>query len=71
LWSVVSGVSQDGGTVSGTLRFAGQPFFLAVVLSIAALVGAYAASALRGRRRGRRSTALPANGTAPLTSKKG
>ncbi|MDX6356890.1 MAG: hypothetical protein QOF98_3793, partial [Streptomyces sp.] len=68
LWSVVSGVSQGGGSVSGTLRFATQPFFLAVGLALTGLVGAYAASALRGRRRDRRSTAVPASGTAPLTS---
>lgn len=71
LWSVVTGVSQGGGAVSRTLRFAGQPFFLALALSLTALVGAYAASALRGRRRGRRPTAVRASGTAPLTSKKG
>jgi hypothetical protein len=72
LWSVTSGVSQDGGgSLSRALRFVGQPFFLALALSLAGLVGAYAASALRGRRRGRRSTAVQANGTAPLTSEKG
>ncbi|WP_329137318.1 ABC transporter ATP-binding protein [Streptomyces sp. NBC_01476] len=70
LWSLVTGVSQGGGAVSGTLRFAGQPVFLALVLSLAALVGAYAASALRGRRRGRRSTALRTGQTAPLTGEK-
>lgn len=72
LWSVVSGVSQDGGgRVSGALRLAAQPFSLALALSLAVLVGAYAASALRGRRRGRRSTAVPTSPTVPLTSKKG
>ncbi|MCW2755625.1 MAG: transporter ATP-binding protein [Marmoricola sp.] len=71
LWSLVTGVSQDGGAVSGTLRFVGQPFFLALALSLTVLVGAYAASALRGRRRGRRSTAVPASPTAPLAGKKG
>ncbi|WNI18408.1 ATP-binding cassette domain-containing protein [Actinacidiphila sp. ITFR-21] len=70
LWSVLTGVSQDGRTVSGTLRLAAQPFFLALVLSLVALAGAYAASAMRGRRRGRRTTAVPAATTAPLTSKK-
>jgi len=79
LWSVLSGVSQDGtGTVSRTLRFAVQPFFLALALSLTVLVAAYAASALRARRRGRRSTAVRApapaarsGATAPLTSEKG
>ncbi|WP_405588784.1 ATP-binding cassette domain-containing protein [Streptomyces sp. NBC_01190] len=71
LWSVVTGVSQDGGTVSGTLRWVGQPFVLASALSLTALVGAYVASALRGRRRGRRSTAAPASGPVPATGKKG
>jgi ABC-type multidrug transport system ATPase subunit len=71
LWSVATGVSQDGGAVPGALRFAGQPFFLALALSLTALITAYAASALRGRRRGRRSTAVRAAGAAPLTSKKG
>jgi hypothetical protein len=55
LWSVVSGVSQDGtGTVSGGLHFLDQPFVLALGLSLAALVGAYTVSTLRGRRRGHR-----------------
>ncbi|MBM9507208.1 ABC transporter ATP-binding protein [Actinacidiphila acididurans] len=72
LWSVVSGVSQDGtGTVSGALRSTGQPFFLALGLSLAALAGAYATGALLGRRRVRRSTALPTGAAAPLTSEKG
>nr|WP_237554889.1 ATP-binding cassette domain-containing protein [Streptomyces sp. SID4948] len=71
LWSVLTGVSQDGDAVSGALRFAGQPLFLALALSLAGLVGAYAASALRGRRRGRRSTALRTGGPATLTGKKG
>jgi ABC-type multidrug transport system ATPase subunit len=72
LWSVASGVSQGGrGSLSGVLRFAGQPFFLALALSLAGLVGAYAASALRGRRRGRRSTAVQTGGTAPLGGEKG
>ncbi|MFC4035073.1 ATP-binding cassette domain-containing protein [Streptomyces polygonati] len=71
LWSVVTGVSQDGSAVSGALRFVGQPLFLALVLSLTGLVGAYAASALRGRRRGRRSTALRAGAAATLTGKKG
>ena len=47
LWSVTSGVSQDGdGSLSRALRFAGQPFFLALALSLTALIGAYTASAL-------------------------
>ncbi|NUR01753.1 MAG: ABC transporter ATP-binding protein [Streptomyces sp.] len=72
LWSVVSGVSQDGsGTVSGTFRFLAQPFFLALALSLTVLAGAYTASTLRGRRRVRRSTPVPPGRTAPLTSKKG
>jgi ABC-type multidrug transport system ATPase subunit len=80
LWSVMSGVSQDGtGTVSGALRFAVQPFCLALALSLTALAGAYAASALPGRRRGRwrdrwrerRSTAVRPAPTVPLTGKKG
>jgi hypothetical protein len=71
LWSVVTGVSQDGDAVSGALRLVGQPFFLALALSLTVLVGAYAASALRGRRRGRRATAVHSGGTVPLTGKKG
>lgn len=72
LWSVVSGVSQgDGGAASGVLRFAAQPFFLALVLSLAVLVGTYATSALRGRRRSRRSTAVRTSRSDPLTGKKG
>jgi len=70
--SMVSGVSQGGsGTTTRALRFIGQPFFLALALSLTALVGAYAASALRGRRQERRSTAVHTGGSAPLASKKG
>ena len=72
LWSVSTGVSEDsGGSLARVLTFVGQPLFLALALSLTALVGAYTASALRGRRRGRRSTAVQTGPTAPLTSKKG
>ncbi len=71
LWSVVTGVSQDdGGPVSTALRAVGQPLFLALVLSLTTLVAAFAASALLGRRRGRRSTAVRAAPTAPLADEK-
>ncbi|SEG05515.1 ABC-type multidrug transport system, ATPase component [Actinacidiphila yanglinensis] len=72
LWSVVTGVSQDGGGGAGrVLRFVGQPFFLGLALSLTVLVGAFAVSALRGRRQERRSTAVPTAGSATLTGKKG
>jgi ABC-type multidrug transport system ATPase subunit len=72
LWSVLSGVSQGGsGTAARALDFVGQPFFLALALSIGALVVVYTASALRGRRQERRSTAVHTGASAPLTSKKG
>lgn len=71
LWSVASGVSQDdGGPVSRALRAVGQPLFLALALSLTALVAAFAASTLLGRRRGRRSTPVRATPTAPLTDEK-
>jgi ABC-type multidrug transport system ATPase subunit len=70
LWSVVSGESRGGGAVSGVLRFAGQPLFLALAFSLVVLFGAFAADALRGRRRDRGSTAQPANQAAPLVTKK-
>ncbi|MEE4545536.1 ABC transporter ATP-binding protein [Streptomyces sp. V4-01] len=72
LWSLVSGVPQGGtNALSGVLRFAAQPLVLALALCLAALVGAYAASALRGRRRGRRPTPVPGGRTVPATGKKG
>ncbi|SEN38012.1 ABC-type multidrug transport system, ATPase component [Actinacidiphila rubida] len=72
LWSVASGVPQgDGSAVATALRFVSQPFVLALALSLTALLGAYTASALLGRRRARRSTPLPDSASAPLTSKKG
>ncbi|WP_328916590.1 MULTISPECIES: ABC transporter ATP-binding protein [unclassified Streptomyces] len=72
LWSVVSGASQGGGgTVARMLRLAGQPFFVALALSLAALAGACAAGALLGRWRGRRSTAVQTGPTAQLSGKKG
>lgn len=71
LWSVVSGVSQGGGgAVAGALRFAAQPVVSALSLSLAVLVGAYLAAALRGRRRWRRPTAPRVGPTVPLTDKK-
>lgn len=55
LWSVVSGVSQDGDSAaSGALRFVTQPLFVALALSLTALAGACTASTLRARRRVRR-----------------
>ncbi|WP_435176892.1 ATP-binding cassette domain-containing protein [Actinacidiphila sp. bgisy145] len=72
LWSVVCGVSQGGGGgVAKALRFAGQPLFLGLVLLLVVLVAAFAASALRGRRQGRRSTAVPTGGSAPLPGDEG
>jgi ABC-type multidrug transport system ATPase subunit len=72
LWSVVGGVPQgDGSAVSTALKFVSQPFVLALALSLTALLGAYTASALLGRRRARRSTPLPESPSAPLTGKKG
>ncbi|MBY8878661.1 ATP-binding cassette domain-containing protein [Actinacidiphila acidipaludis] len=72
LWSIVGGVPQgDGSAVATALKFVSQPFVLALGLSLTALLGAYTASALLGRRRARRSTPLPESPSAPLTSKKG
>ncbi|MEW1859210.1 ATP-binding cassette domain-containing protein [Streptomyces sp. NPDC088194] len=71
LWSVVSGVSQGGGGVSGALRFVGQPLFLGLALSLTVLVGAFTASALRGRRQERRSTAVSTGASAPLPGEDG
>lgn len=72
LWSVVSGVPQGSrGAVSGLLRLMAQPFAVALALSLAALLGAYAASALRGRRRGRRPTPVSEGQTAQTAGKKG
>jgi ABC-type multidrug transport system ATPase subunit len=72
LWSLVSGVPQSGNNaLSGVLRVVAQPLVLALVLCLAALVGAYTASALRGRRRGRRPTPVPGSQSAQAAGKKG
>jgi hypothetical protein len=71
LWSVLTGAPHRGGMVSGALRFAGQPVFIALALLLVSLGGAYTASALRGRWRRRRPTRVHSSRTAPLTSKKG
>ncbi len=72
LWSLASGVPQGGDAeLPGALRFAAQPLVLALALCLAVLMGAYTASTLRGRRRGRRPTPAPGTAAAPLTSKKG
>jgi len=69
---VLSGVSQDDrGTMAALLRLASQPTVLALALSLAVLVVAYLASALRGRRRGLGPTAVSTGRTAPLTEEKG
>ncbi|MEC3997580.1 ATP-binding cassette domain-containing protein [Actinacidiphila sp. DG2A-62] len=72
LWSLASGVPQGGDAeLPAALRFAAQPLVLALALCLAVLMGAYTASTLRGRRRGRRPTPAPGTAAAPLTSKKG
>jgi ABC-type multidrug transport system ATPase subunit len=72
LWSLISGVPQGGtNALSGALRFAAQPLVLALALCLTVLVGAYTASALRGRRRGRRPTPVPGSPTAPVTGEEG
>ncbi|WP_333766615.1 ATP-binding cassette domain-containing protein [Streptomyces sp. IBSBF 2435] len=63
LWSVLSGAPQaDDRAALAALHSAAQPLVLALVLSLSGLVIAYLAGALRGRRRGRRSTPLPSAG---------
>jgi ABC-type multidrug transport system ATPase subunit len=58
LWSVVSGVSQDGHSrAAGVLALAGQPLVLGLALVMAALICAYAASTVRARRSERRAAA--------------
>ncbi len=72
LWSVASGVSQDGHSrAARVLAFAGEPLFLALALSLTALICAYAASTFRARRNERRSAALPDGPTGRSLGDKG
>jgi hypothetical protein len=62
LWSVLSGVSQDGHSrAARALALVGQPLFLGLALSLAALICAYTASTVRARRSERRAAAAVSN----------
>lgn len=72
LWSLLTGAPQaDDRAALASLRSAAQPLFVALALSLSGLVIAYAAGALRGRRRGRGPTAVRPAGTVGVESEDG
>nr|WSX76390.1 ATP-binding cassette domain-containing protein [Streptomyces sp. NBC_00899] len=72
LWSLLSGASRaDDRAALAALRSAAQPLFVAMALSLSGLVIAYVAGALRGRRRGRRSTPVRSGGAVRIEGEEG
>lgn len=72
LWSVLSGKSQaDDRPTLAALHSAAQPLFVALALSLSGLAIAYLAGTLRGRRRGRRPTAVRSAGAVGIDSEDG